>query len=60
MALLAGSVGAVSSPLVLSCGGVGTTDVQEPGVEEPSEGGAAWRNPPILGEVSSNQVQDES
>jgi hypothetical protein len=39
MALLAGSVGAVSSPLVLSCGGVGTTDVQEPGVEEPNGGG---------------------
>jgi hypothetical protein len=31
----AGTVGAVSSPLVRSCGGVSAADVQEPDVEEP-------------------------
>jgi hypothetical protein len=36
MAPWAGTVGAVPSPLVHSCGGVGAADVQEPDVEEPS------------------------
>jgi hypothetical protein len=36
MAPWAGTVGAVSSPLVRSSGGVGNTDVQELSVEEPS------------------------
>jgi hypothetical protein len=31
-----GTVGAVSLPLIRSCGGVGVADVQEPSVEEPS------------------------
>jgi hypothetical protein len=32
----ADTVGTVSSPLVRSCGGIGTTDMQKPGVEERS------------------------
>jgi hypothetical protein len=35
MAQWDGTAGAVSSPLVRSCEGVGGTDVQEPGMEEP-------------------------
>jgi hypothetical protein len=31
-----GTMGAVSLPLIRSCGGVGVADVQEPSVEEPS------------------------
>jgi hypothetical protein len=38
MAPLAGTVGAVSSPLVRSYEGISVTDMQEPGVEEPSRG----------------------
>jgi hypothetical protein len=38
MAPLASTVGAVLLPLVCSCWGIGVTDVQEPGVEEPSGG----------------------
>jgi hypothetical protein len=38
MAPWVGNVGAVSSPLAHSCGGIGVADVQEPGVEEPSGG----------------------
>jgi hypothetical protein len=37
MAPLAGTMGAVSSPLVCSCGDVSTVDVQESSMEEPSE-----------------------
>jgi hypothetical protein len=36
MAPWADTVGAVSSSLVCSCGGVGAVDVQEPDVEEPN------------------------
>jgi hypothetical protein len=41
IAPLTGTAGVVSSPLVHSCGGVDVTDMQEPGVEEPSGGGGA-------------------
>jgi hypothetical protein len=34
----AGTMGAVSSPLVCYCGGIDVADVQEPGVEVPSGG----------------------
>jgi hypothetical protein len=36
MAPWVGNVGAVSSPLTHSYGGIGVADVQEPDVEEPS------------------------
>jgi hypothetical protein len=54
----AGTTGAVSSPLVHFCAGIGAVDVQEPGVEEPSGRSPAWSSRPNSSEVSLDHVQD--